>query len=55
MGGGRPRLWLQGARRHEWQFADDYAVFAKRIRRLARASARTTTETRRRRPERSTR
>jgi monoamine oxidase len=36
MGGGRPRLWLQGARRHQWQFADEYHVFAARIRRLAR-------------------
>ena len=36
MGGGKPRLWLQGARHHEWQFADDYEVFAKRIRTLAR-------------------
>jgi monoamine oxidase len=36
MGGGRPRLWLQGARRHPWQFSDDLDHFYKRIRRLAR-------------------
>jgi monoamine oxidase len=36
MGGGRPRLWLQGGRRHEWQFRDDLDQFYRRIRRLAR-------------------
>ena len=36
MGGGRPRLWLQGARRHRWQFQDELDTFARRIRLLAR-------------------
>lgn len=35
-GGGRPRLFLGGRRRHRWQFADDMAAFDRRVVALGR-------------------